>query len=113
MNLTNCSNDVAILKVIITRVADAATALRHSTGGVRVLARNAIAGVAGDDTARIQGMWGACVDVYDRPMLNRVLELPNKMLEYINSAAMPVRLYCPTLAQKRILTAGFTEKGGG
>ena len=56
-----------------------------------MLARNAIAGVAGDDTARIQGMWGACVDVYDRPMLNRVLELPNKMLEYINSAAMPVR----------------------
>jgi hypothetical protein len=80
-----------ILKVIITRVADAATARRHSTGGIRVLARNAIAGVAGDDTARIQGMWGACVDTYDRPMLTRVLELPNKMLDYINSAAMPAR----------------------
>ena len=79
------------MRAMITRVADSATALLHSSGGLRVLARNAVAGVAGDDTAKIQGMWGVCVDVYDRPMLERVLTLPDLMLEYINSAAMPAR----------------------
>ena len=61
----------------------------YSLIGIRVLSRNAIAGVAGDETARIQGAWDVCDVAYDRPMLERVLTLPRKMAEFASSAAMP------------------------
>lgn len=79
------------LRVLLRRVAGvtADVADRYALGGIRVLARNAVAGVAGDETARIQGMWEVCDTYYDRPMLERVLSLPSKMAEYAASAAMP------------------------
>lgn len=66
-----------------------AVANGYSLGGLRVLSRNLIAGIAGDETARVQGMWETCDIVYDRPTLERVLTVPARMAAFANSAAMP------------------------
>lgn len=62
-------------------------AYKYALGGVRSLGYNAAKGVDGDETARIQGMWGSDAHMhYDRPMLERVLLLPAKLAQYAASA---------------------------
>ena len=81
-----------LLRVLCVRVSGctAEQAELYALGGFRVLGRNALAGVAGDETARVQGMWGSdAVDYYDRPMLERVLGAAQRMAEFAGSAAMP------------------------
>ena len=83
-----------LMRVLFQRVpgCSAEDAALYSGGGLRVLARNAVAGVEGSDTARIQGMWASDAHMYyDRPFLERVLALPSKMASFAASAAMPPR----------------------
>ena len=80
----------AIMRMLFRRAgATFAQAASYAMGGIRVLARNAVAGVAGDQTAKIQGGWLACDVYYDRPMLMRILSLPSRMAEFCMSASMP------------------------
>ena len=80
-----------IFRSVMARVPDMTRAVadKYSLIGLRVLGRNAIAGAAGDETARIQGMWDVCDVYYDRPMIQRVLALPGQMAAFAASAAMP------------------------
>ena len=62
----------------------------YSLGGMRPLGRNALAGVAGDATAKVQGMWGSdAYDAYDRDMLARVLTAAQQMANFAGTASMP------------------------
>ena len=81
----------AVARQIWARVPGAGSdvANKYSLGGLRVLSRNLIAGVAGSETARVQGMWESCDVVYDRPTLERVLQVPSRMADFAHSAAMP------------------------
>ena len=68
----------------------AADAILYSLGGIRPLGRNALAGVAGDATAKVQGMWGSdAFDAYDRDMLERVLTAAQQMANFAGTASMP------------------------
>ena len=83
-----------LMRVLFQRVPNCSHADAHLYGanGLRVLGRNAVAGVDGSDTARIQGMWASDAHMYyDRPFLERVLSLPAKMAAFAGSAAMPPR----------------------
>ena len=63
-------------------------------GQIRATGRCVFAALCGDDAAKFQGMWSKNAnsdEAYDRPLLLRVLGMPQKMLEFCNSRSMPIK----------------------
>ena len=82
----------SLLRMLLVRMGMAAPlALTYAMGGVRSLGYNATKGVDGDETARVQGMWGSNAHMhYDRPMLDRVLSLPSRLAQFAAASTAPI-----------------------